>query len=353
MSAVAFREVSAANRPLDLRSDTVTQPTPAMREAMVRADVGDDVFGEDPSVLALEAKVAGIMGKEAALFVSSGTQSNLLGVLAHCQRGEEFLIGDCYHVFQYEAMGTAVLGSVAAYPLRTDARGGLEPDQVIAAIKPDDVHKPMTRLLSLENTVAGRVQPQERIDALADAARAHGLKVHIDGARLMNAAVKQGLKPVDMVAKIDTVSLCLSKGLGAPVGSVLSGPADYIARARRLRKMLGGGMRQAGILAAAGLHALEHHVERMAEDHANARRLAEGLAAIGRIGVDVDDIDTNMLFVEPAAEDVEPLRAHLKEAGIVLGAPRPSKIRVVTHLDITADDVDRIVETVKRFYAGR
>lgn len=352
MTAAALREVPA-NRTLDLRSDTVTQPTPAMRDAMVRADVGDDVFGEDPSVLALEAKVAGMMGKEAALFVSSGTQSNLLGVLAHCQRGEEFLIGDCYHVFQYEAMGTAVLGSVAGYPLPTDARGGLEPQQVVEAIKPDDFHKPVTRLLSLENTVAGRVQSQDRIDALADAAHSHGLMVHIDGARLMNAAVKQGLKAKDMVAKIDTVSLCLSKGLGAPVGSVLSGPADYIHRARRLRKMLGGGMRQAGILAAAGLHALEHHVDRMAEDHANARRLAEGLAEAGPVKVDVDDIDTNMLFIEPSPEDVEPLRAALKEQGIVLGAPRPSKIRVVTHLDITAEDVDRIVDAVRAFYARR
>jgi len=352
MSVTALREV-AANRLLDLRSDTVTQPTPAMREAMARADVGDDVFGEDPSVIALEAKVAGIMGKEAALYVSSGTQSNLLGVLAHCQRGEEYLIGDCYHVFQYEAMGTSVLGGVAAYPLRTDARGGLDPHQVVEAIKPDDPHKPITKLLSLENTVSGRVQDQARIDALADAAHDHGLMVHIDGARLMNAAVKQGLKPREMVARIDTVSLCLSKGLGAPVGSVLSGPAEYIRRARRLRKMLGGGMRQAGVLAAAGLHALEHHVDRMAEDHANARALAEGLAAIGRIGVDVDDIDTNMLFIEPAAEDVEPLRAHLKEAGIMLGSPRSAKIRVVTHLDITADDVDRIVEAVKGYYDGR
>ena len=352
MTAAAPSQVSA-NRTLDLRSDTVTQPTPAMREAMAKADVGDDVFGEDPSVLALEAKVAGIMGKEAALYVSSGTQSNLLGVLAHCGRGDEYLIGDCYHVFQYEAMGTAVLGSVAAYPLRTDAGGGLEPQQVIDAIKPDDVHKPMTKLLSLENTVAGHVQAQDRIDALADAAHSRALMVHIDGARLMNAAVKQGLKAKDMVAKIDTVSLCLSKGLGAPVGSVLSGPADYIKRARRLRKMLGGGMRQAGILAAAGLHALENHVDRLAEDHANAKRLAEGLAEAGPLKVDVDDIDTNMLFIEPKAEDVEPLRAFLKEQGIVLGAPRPAKIRVVTHLDISAEDVDRIVDAVKAFYAKR
>lgn len=352
MSAAAHREV-AANRVLDLRSDTVTQPTAAMREVMARADVGDDVYGEDPSILALEAKVAGLMGKEAALFVSSGTQSNLLGVLAHCQRGDEYLIGDCYHVFQYEAMGTSVLGGVAAYPLPTDARGGLEPEQVVEAIKPDDSHKPITRLLSLENTVSGRVQDQARIEALADTAHAQGLKVHIDGARLMNAAVKQGLPVRDMVAKIDTVSLCLSKGLGAPVGSVLSGPKDEIGRARRMRKMLGGGMRQAGVLAAAGLHALEHHVERMAEDHANAKRLADGLAAVGPVAVNVDDIDTNMMFIAPPAEDVEPLRAHLAERGIKLGGPRHGKIRVVTHLDISAEDVDRIVEAVRGFYASR
>lgn len=341
---------TTSNRSIDLRSDTVTQPTPGMREAMAQAEVGDDVYGEDPSILALESKVAAMLGKEAAVYVSSGTQSNLLGVLSHCQRGDEYLIGDVYHVYQYEAMGTSVLGGVAAYPLRTDESHGLEPSQVIAAIKPDDAHKPITKLLSLENTVSGRVQDQARIDALADAARENGLAVHMDGARLMNAAVSQGRSPKELVAKIDTVSICLSKGLGAPVGSVLSGPADNIGRARRLRKMLGGGMRQAGVIAAAGLYALEHHVERMAEDHANARRLAEGLADIDGLDVDVDAVDTNMVFIRPRAEDETGLRGHLAERGIVIGKGRPA-IRLVTHLDVTEEDVDRVVAAVREFYA--
>jgi threonine aldolase len=339
---------AGSNRTIDLRSDTVTQPTAAMREAMAKADVGDDVYGEDPTVTALEAKVASMLGKEAAVFVSSGTQSNLLGVLAHCQRGDEYLIGDVYHVFQYEALGTSVLGGVAAYPMRTDASHGLDPEQVIAGIKPDDAHKPITKLLSLENTVNGRVQDQARIDALADTAHANGLQVHIDGARLMNAAVKQGRSPKDLVAKIDTVSICLSKGLGAPIGSVLSGPVEHIKRARRMRKMLGGGMRQAGVIAAAGLHALENHVERLAEDHANARRLADGLSGIEGLSVDTDGVETNMVFVGIDLEKGDALRAFLAERGIVIGRSRPA-IRMVTHLDVTAEDVDRVVESTREF----
>ena len=340
------------NRRIDLRSDTVTQPTEAMREAMSRAELGDDVYGEDPTVTALEAKVAALMGKEAAVYVSSGTQSNLLGVLSHCQRGEEYLIGDVYHVFKSEALGTSVLGGVASYPMKTDGNGGLDPAQVAAAIKPDDPHSPVTRLLCLENTVSGRVQALERIEALAATAHAAGLKVHLDGARLMNASVKLGKPAAELVRSIDTVSLCLSKGLGAPVGSVLSGPADVIKRARRLRKMVGGGMRQAGVIAAAGLHALEHHVERLADDHANARRLAEGLAAFPRLTVDLDAVQTNMLFIQPHPDDFDALRAHLAEQGIVLAGQKP-RIRVVTHLDVTAEDVERVIEAVGGFYKGR
>lgn len=348
----AASTASGGNRRIDLRSDTVTQPTEAMREAMARAEVGDDVYGEDYTVRALEEKVAGLMGKEAAVYVSSGTQSNLLGVLSHCQRGEEYLIGDVYHVFKSEALGTSVLGGVACYPMKTDAGGGLDPAQVKAGIKPDDPHSPITRLLCLENTVSGRVQEQDRIEALAETAHAAGLAVHMDGARLMNAVVKTGRPAADLVRSIDTVSLCLSKGLGAPVGSVLSGPKDFIKRARRMRKMLGGGMRQAGVIAAAGLHALDHHVERLAEDHANARRLAEGLAAIPGLTVDLDAVDTNMLFIQPKPDDIDPLRAHLAERGIVLSGQRP-KIRVVTHLDVTEQDVDRVLEAVGEFYRGR
>lgn len=346
MARAATRD---SNRSIDLRSDTVTQPTPAMREAMARAEVGDDVFGEDPTIAALEEKVAGLLGKEAGLYVSSGTQSNLLGVLSHCQRGEEYLIGDSYHVYRSEALGTSVLGGVASFPLTTDDTGGFAPEAVEAAIKPDDPHCPITKLLCLENTVSGRVQPQDRIESLAATAHANGLSVHMDGARLMNASIKQGIAPAELVASIDTVSLCLSKGLGAPVGSVLTGPKDFVARARRLRKMLGGGMRQAGVIAAAGLHALNHHVDRLAEDHTNARRLAEGLAAFPRLGVDVDAVDTNMLFIAPHPEDSGPLRAHLAEHGIVIAGERP-KIRIVTHLDVTEGDVDRVIEAVAAFY---
>ncbi len=351
-AAGATDRAASHNRRVDFRSDTVTQPTEAMREAMARAEVGDDVYGEDPAVIALEAKVAGLMGKEAALYVSSGTQSNLLGVLAHCQRGEEYLIGDVYHVYKSEALGTSVLGGVASYPMKTDANGGLDPDQVLAGIKPDDPHSPMTRLLCLENTVSGRVQSPDRIHALAAAAHGAGLKVHLDGARLMNASVKLGKPAAELVRSIDTVSLCLSKGLGAPVGSVLSGPADFIKRARRMRKMVGGGMRQAGMIAAAGLHALEHHVERLADDHANAQRLAEGLAAFERLTVDLDAVQTNMLFLQPHPDDFDALRAHLAERGIVLAGQKP-RIRVVTHLDVTAEDVERVIEAVGGFYKGR
>lgn len=343
---------AASNRRIDLRSDTVTQPTAAMRVAMAEAELGDDVYGEDPTILALEAKVAALMGKEAAVYVSSGTQSNLLGVLSHCQRGEEYLIGDTYHVYKSEALGTSVLGGVASYPLKTDGSGGLDPAQVHAGVKPDDPHSPITRLLCLENTVSGRVQAPERIAALAAAAREHGLKVHLDGARLMNACIRLGKPAKELAAPFDSVSLCLSKGLGAPVGSVLSGPADFIKRARRLRKMVGGGMRQAGVIAAAGLHALEHHVGRLAEDHANARRLAEGLAAFERITVDLDAVETNMLFVQPHAEDFDALRTHMAARGIVLAGQKP-RIRVVTHLDVTAEDVDRVLEAVAEFYKGR
>lgn len=342
-------DAAASNRVVDLRSDTVTQPTPAMREAMAKAEVGDDVFGEDPTITALEERVASLLGKAAGLYVTSGTQSNLLGVLSHCQRGEEYLIGDSYHVYRSEALGTSVLGGVASFPLKTDAGGGIDPEEVEAAIKPDDPHCPITRLLCLENTVSGRIQPQERIEALAATAHANGLSVHLDGARLMNASVKQGIAPAVLVASIDTVSLCLSKGLGAPVGSVLTGPKDFIARARRLRKMLGGGMRQAGVIAAAGLYVLDHHVDRLAEDHANARRLAEGLAAFSRLDVDVDAVDTNMLFIEPHPDDVDPLCLHLAEYGVVVAGQRP-KIRIVMHLDVTESDVDRVIDAVGAFY---
>ncbi|MDH5558823.1 MAG: low-specificity L-threonine aldolase [Alphaproteobacteria bacterium] len=348
-AGMADAKASASNRIVDLRSDTVTRPGEAMRRAMAAAEVGDDVYGEDATVTALEEKTAALLGKEAGLFVASGTQSNLLALLAHCQRGEEYIAGETYHSYAEEGGGASVLGGIAVHPLAIDARGAITPEQVESAIKPDDFHYPVTRLVCLENTVSGHVQSVENQQAIADVARRHGLSVHLDGARLMNAAVALGRPPAEVGACADSVSLCLSKGLGAPVGSVLSGSRDFIARARRSRKMLGGGMRQAGILAAAGLYALDHHVDRLAEDHANAKRLAEGLAACK--GLAVDTPETNMVFIAPRAEDLEPLRAHLAERGIIIAAQRP-KTRLVTHLDITSEDIERTIEAFRAFYKG-
>ncbi len=324
---------------IDLRSDTVTQPTDAMRRAMADAEVGDDVFGDDPTVNRLQDRVAELTGKEAALFVASGTQSNLAGVLAHCGRGDAFLIGRGYHVVSYEGGGSAVLGSAWPYPLEVDARGALAPETIHAAIPADDVHFPQPVLLCLENTMGGKVQSLDTIRAAADAGRSHGLAVHLDGARLWNAVVATGTEVADWTQHVDTVSLCLSKGLGAPVGSVLAGPADFISRAHRIRKMLGGGMRQAVVLAAAGLHALDHHVERLADDHARAARLAEAIGALGRDDVRVVGQETNMAMVEvdaPAA-----VASHLAQHGITV-LPWPT-MRLVCHLGIDDAAVDAVV----------
>ena len=342
-------EASASNRIVDLRSDTVTRPGESMRRAMAEAEVGDDVYGEDATINALEEKVAALLGKEAGLFMASGTQSNLIALLSHCQRGEEYIAGEAYHVFAEEAGGASVLGGVVAHPLSVDARGAITPGQVESRIKPDDFHYPVTRLVCLENTFSGHVQPIAEQEAIAAVARRHGLSVHLDGARLMNAAVALGQPPAAVGACADSISLCLSKGLGAPVGSVLSGTSDFIARARRLRKMLGGGMRQGGVLAACGLHALDHNIDRLAEDHANAKRLAEGLAKCK--GLDVDPVETNMIFIAPGEEDIEPLRAHLAARGIIIAAQRP-RTRLVTHLDITSEDVERTIEAFGEFYKG-
>jgi threonine aldolase len=348
-AGMADVEVSASNRIVDLRSDTVTRPGEAMRRAMAEADVGDDVYGEDETVNALELKVAALLGKEAGLFVASGTQSNLLAILAHCQRGEEYIAGETYHSYAEEGGGASVLGGVAVHPLAVDARGAITAEQVESRIKPDDFHYPITRLVCLENTVSGHVQPIENQEAIAAVARRHGLSVHLDGARLMNAAVALGQSPAAVGACADSVSLCLSKGLGTPVGSVLSGPKDFIARAQRGRKMLGGGMRQAGILAAAGLYALDHNIDRLADDQANAKRLAEGLAALP--GLEVDAPETNMVFIAPGEKELEPVRAHLAARGITIAAQRP-RTRLVTHLDITAEDVERTIEAFGEFYKG-
>ena len=331
---------------IDLRSDTVTRPSPEMRDAMANADVGDDVYGEDPTIIALEAKAADLLGKEAGLFVTSGTQSNLTAVLTHCGRGEEYIIGNSYHIYVHEAGGAAVLGGISPFPLQVSDTGGITAEQVAAAIKADDAHYPVSRLVCVENTVSGRVQDPVELKAISDLAHSKGLSVHLDGARLMNAAVALGMKPSDLAAPMDSVSLCLSKGLGAPVGSVLCGTAGFIARARRNRKLLGGGMRQAGVLAACGLYALGHNIERLQEDHDNAKTLTDGLSSIDALKI---ESETNMVFVEPKPEDHAAFCEHLAADGIVTGGQSP-KMRLVTHLDLSSDDIDQVVQSAKSFY---
>ncbi len=333
----------------DFRSDTVTRPTAAMRAAMAAAPVGDDVFGDDPSVNALEAEVAERLGFEAALFVPSGTQSNLVGVMTHCARGDEYIVGQEAHTYRYEAGGAAVLGSVQPQPLENAADGTLPLPAIESAIKPDDSHFAKTRLIALENTIGGRVLPIGYAAAVRELAKRHGLAMHLDGARLWNAAVRQGVEPHAIAQGFDSVSVCLSKGLGAPVGSVLCGGRDFIRAARRWRKMLGGGMRQAGILAAAGRHALLHHVARLADDHDNAALLAAGLAK--HSALDVAPQQTNMVFVDVRAGIAAPLAAHLAADGIqITGTARQ---RWVTHLDVERADVERAIASVDRFFSGR
>lgn len=323
---------------IDLRSDTVTQPTAAMREAMLAAELGDDVYGEDPTVNRLEAWLAAELGFEAGLFVPSGTMSNLLGLMAHCERGDEYIVGQQAHTYKYEGGGAAVLGSIQPQPLELEADGSLDLAKVEAAIKPDDFHFARTRLLALENTMQGKVLPLDYLAAARELTRRRGLGLHLDGARLYNAAVKLGVEARAITQHFDSVSVCLSKGLGAPVGSVLCGSAELIAKARRLRKMVGGGMRQAGVLAAAGLHALQHQVARLADDHANAERLASGLRELGYA---LEPVQTNMVYVQ-LGEQAGRIEAFMAGRGIaVVAAPR---LRLVTHLDVSAEDVDRVID---------
>jgi threonine aldolase len=331
---------------VDLRSDTVTRPAPGMRAAMAAAEVGDDVFGDDPIVNHLQDRAATLLGFEAALFFPSGTQSNLAALMSHCQRGDEYIVGQEAHTYRYEAGGGAVLGSVQPQPLANRPDGTLDLAEVEAAIKPDDPHFARTRLFALENTIGGRVIGRGYFDdALALAAR-RGLATHLDGARGFNAAVRLGI-PIDALCRgFGTVSLCLSKGLGAPAGTVLVGSRELIGRARRCRKILGGVMRQAGVLAAAGLYALEHNVDRLADDHANAERLAAGLARID--GLRVEPPQTNMVFVHVPAPRVGALAAHLEAAGVrVLPGVR---LRLVTHLDVDANGIDRAVAAFGAFF---
>ena len=332
---------------IDLRSDTVTKPTETMRRAMFAAELGDDVYGEDPTVNRLQELVAGMAGKEAALFVPSGTQGNLLAILSHCQRGDEYIAGQQAHCYRYEAGGAAVFGGVQPQPIDFEANGSLDLAKVAAAIKPIDDHFAVTRLLCLENTRGGRVLPLDYQAEASRFAREHGLKLHLDGARVFNAAVSQQVPLAQIAQYYDSVSICLSKGLGAPVGSVLVGTGELIARARHWRKMAGGGMRQAGVLAAAGIHALENNVERLAEDHRNAGELAAGLSGIDGLDVDMDAVQTNMVFVTMNPERQARLLDYLKERGILAGGY--GQLRLVTHHDFDAADIPAVIAAFKAF----
>ncbi|MBT2324442.1 low-specificity L-threonine aldolase [Variovorax paradoxus] len=343
---------------VDLRSDTVTQPTPAMREAMMAAPLGDDVFGTDPSVNALQEKIAGMLGFEAALFVPTGTQGNLCAILSHCGRGDEYIVGQQAHCYRWEGGGAAVFGSVQPQPLDHAQDGTLPLADIEAAIKPDDAHFARTRLLALENTLGGKLLPFEYVQAATDLAKRKGLQRHLDGARLFNAATAQAAlsRNSDIRAEarriaqcFDSVSVCFSKGLGAPIGSALCGSREFIARAHRIRKVAGGGMRQAGLLAAAASHALDHQVDRLADDHALAQRLAQGLEGIE--GLKVEAPHTNIVFVDltgaAQARSTE-LLASLNQQGIL--ATGLYRLRFVTHLDVDAAGVDRAVAAIRAFF---
>ncbi|MBI5268097.1 MAG: low-specificity L-threonine aldolase [Burkholderiales bacterium] len=353
MTAVAYGTQAAPGaqgpaRTVDLRSDTVTRPTPAMREAMRAAPLGDDVFGDDPTVNALQERIAGLLGFEAALFMPSGTQSNLCALLAHCGRGDEYLVGQMAHCYRYEGGGGAVFGSLQPQPLPTQPDGTLALADIAAAIKPDDPHFARTRLLCLENTWNGHVLPAAYVAQATELARSRGLVTHLDGARLFNAAVASGVPARELTRHFDSVSVCFSKGLGAPIGSALCGSRELIARARRVRKMAGGGMRQVGLLAAAADHALTHHVDRLADDHALARRLAEGLT--GLPGLRVTPPHTNLVFAAVEGGRCAALLAHLASRGVL--ATGLIGLRFVTHLDVDAEGIDIAIAAVREFLAA-
>jgi threonine aldolase len=336
---------------IDLRSDTVTRPTPAMRRAMADAAVGDDVYGEDPTVRRLEEMVAARLGKEAAVFVPSGTMGNLIAVLSHCGRGDELILGDQSHIFHYEQGGSAAVGGVHPRPLPNRSDGTIDLFQIEEAIRYDNEHYPVTRLIALENThnrCGGAVLTPQYVDAVGALARAHGLKLHVDGARLWNAAVALGETPARLVAVADSVNVCFSKGLAAPVGSAVAGSHTFIRQARRMRKQVGGGMRQAGVLAAAAIVALEEMAPRLAEDHANAARLAQGLAAIDGIRLDATSVQTNIVYFDVALSgwSATQLSSALATAGVLVNATAGYRLRAVTNYHITATDVDRVVAAV-------
>jgi threonine aldolase len=336
-------------RIIDLRSDTVTKPTPAMREAMASADVGDDVFGEDPTVRRLESMAAELTGKEAAVFVASGTMGNLTCLLAHCQRGDEAIVGSEAHVLQYEVAGAAGLGGIQLRPIANDENGRLDLEEIAATMRVDNIHMPRTAAVCLENThnrCGGAVLTAEYTSAVAQLAHRHGAVVHMDGARIFNASIALGRPVSELAADVDSITFCLSKGLSAPVGSLVCGPAEFVARARRARKAVGGGMRQAGVIAAAGVVALETMVERLADDHANARVLAEGLAKVPGVRIDPESVQTNIVVF--AVDDGVAFQRKLRNAGVLTTAFGPAKVRMVTHYGIERADVEEALEIARR-----
>lgn len=334
---------------IDLRSDTVTVPCAGMRRAMAEAEVGDDVYAEDPTANRLQDRMAEMAGHEAGLFFPSGTQSNLAALLSHCRRGEEYIVGQDAHTYKYEGGGAAVLGSIQPQPLEFAPDGTIPLDRVRAAIKEDDFHFAVTRLLALENTTGGRIVPQGYIDEARALTREHGLRFHLDGARVFNAAVGQGLDLADITAKFDSVSICLSKGLGAPAGSVLVGSRELVNRARRWRKMVGGGMRQVGVLAAACEYALNHNVDRLADDHALAAGLAERLLDIDGLRVEGDAARTNMVFLTCVRGDDGDFRQWCFERGLRFGGRNP--VRLVTHKDVDEAQMDSAAALIRDYFA--
>lgn len=330
-------------RLIDLRSDTVTRPSPAMRKVMAEAEVGDDVWGDDPTVLKLQASAAERFGYEASLFFPSGTQSNLAAMLTWCQRGDEVLLGVEAHTFIHEGGGAAALGSIHSHALPNEADGSISDELIERSIKPKDFHFARTRLLALENTIDGKVVPQHKLEAACAVAKEHGLATHLDGARFMNAVVKSGHSAEVLSEPFDSLSLCLSKGLGAPVGSLLFGEKAFIEGARRWRKVLGGGMRQVGILAAAGLYALEHHVDRLADDHANAAHLAAELSDLD--GVQVHPVQTNMVWLDLSPKVALGFVAKLAAQGVLVSGD--VRVRIVTHLDVTREDVHHVAKVIR------
>ena len=336
------------NQIVDLRSDTLTTPCAAMREVMMNAPLGDDVYGEDPTVIQLEQAMAATTGHQAGLFFPSGTQSNLVALIAHCQRGDEYIVGQNAHTYQYEGGGAAVLGSIQPQPIENAEDGSIPLDKVRAAIKADDFHFAKSRLLALENTTGGKVISQEYIDQARQVAKDAGLIFHLDGARVFNAAVAQNLDVKEITSKFDSVSLCMSKGLGAPIGSVLVGDETFIDDARRWRKMVGGGMRQAGLLAAAAIYAMEHNVERLADDHKNAQTLAEKLADIDGLQVHGNTANTNMVYVSCLNENGNEFREWCETKGVKFQGANPA--RLVVHKDISEQMIDQAADVMVGYF---